>query len=50
MKRAQETLITASRTIAEAGSRQGAAEPASNAPKEGDVVDAEFVEVDDSKR
>ena len=50
IKRAQETLTTANRTIAEAGSRQGAAEPASNAPKEGDVVDAEFVEVDDSKR
>ena len=50
IKRAQEMLTTASRTIAEAGSRQGAAEPASNAPKEGDVVDAEFVEVDDSKR
>jgi molecular chaperone DnaK len=50
IKRAQETLTTASRTIAEAGSRQGAAEPASNAPKEGDVVDAEFAEVDDNKR
>jgi molecular chaperone DnaK len=50
IKRAQEMLTTASRTIAEAGSRQSAAEPASNAPKEGDVVDAEFVEVDDSKR
>jgi molecular chaperone DnaK len=50
IRRAKETLTTASRTIAEAGSRQGAAEPTSNAPKEGEVIDAEFAEVDDNKR
>ena len=54
IRRAQESLTRASQTLAEAMYRQSrqrrrAAAPRLGGPKEGDVVDAEFKDVDDRK-
>jgi molecular chaperone DnaK len=49
IRRAQDSLMQAGRTLAEAASRQPSAAGASSAPREGEVVDAEFAEVDDEK-
>src|SRR5688572_26232262 len=49
LRRAQESLTQASRTLAEASGRQTKAGVDTNAPTEGEVVDAEFAEVNDGK-
>ena len=54
IRRAQESLSRASKTLADAMYREsrggaGTAPQSSGAPKDGDVVDAEFRNIDDRK-
>jgi hypothetical protein len=57
MRRAQEGLLRASQLLRDASTRQASAQGAQgpgqaagpHAPAEGEVVDAEFAEVDDKK-
>jgi molecular chaperone DnaK len=50
VRRAQQNLSGADRTLAEAASRQPAAASSPSTAAEGEVVDAEVVEADDGKR